>query len=164
MYTDVYIIYELSHAMQPTSKCELSCLLVFLIIGGKPLTSREFSYWWNARKLYVRSLWNNATRLQQIPPKENVFYAVAVKTDDLQEEFTPIVEELIMKKKEAPRISIFCSTYNDCHSVYLFKYLLKEKLYYPSGVLKVSIKYVSTNFVHSTAKECAESPHVPSRV
>ena len=95
------------------------------------------------------------------PPKKHVF---EVKTDDLQEEFTPIVEELIMKKKEAPRISIFCSTYNDCHSVYLFKYLLKEKLQCYSGALQVSIRYVSTNFVHSTAKECAESPHVPSRV
>ena len=35
------------------------------------------------------------------PPIENVFYAIEVKTD-LQEEFIPIVEELIMKKKEAP--------------------------------------------------------------
>ena len=72
------------------------------------------------------------------PPKENVFYAVEDKTD-LQEAFTPIVEELILKKKEAPRRIIFCRTYNDCHSVYLFfKHSLKGKLYYPPGALKVS--------------------------
>ena len=158
MYTDVYIIYELSHAMQPTSKCELSCLLVFLIIGGKPLISREFSYWWNARKLYVRSLWNDATRLQQIPPKENVFYAVEVKTDDLQEEFTPIVEELIMKKKEAPRISIFCHTYNDCHSVHLFKHLLKES-YILSFRCTGSFQVLSCGHVHSLCSNVCQEKY-----
>ena len=72
------------------------------------------------------------------PQKENVFYAVEEKTD-LQEAFTPIVDELILKKKEAPRRIIFCRTYNDCHSVYLFfKHSLKENLYYPPGALKVS--------------------------
>lgn len=43
------------------------------------------------------------------PPKENVFYAIEVKTD-LQEAFAPIVEELIMKRKAAPRMIIFCCT------------------------------------------------------
>ena len=52
------------------------------------------------------------------PQKENVFYAIEVKTD-LQEAFAPIGEELIMKRKAAPRMIIFCRMYNDCHSVYL---------------------------------------------
>ena len=139
----------------------------------------ENSYWWNAITCATQCQYDGTNHhcdhSQRIvralcmkwcylvttnPPQKHV---IEVKTD-LQEEFTPIVEELIMKKKEEPRISIFCSTYNDCHSVYLFKYLLNEKLYYPSGALQVSIRYVFTNFVHSTAKECAESPHVPSRV
>ena len=72
------------------------------------------------------------------PQKENVFYAIEVKTD-LQEAFAPIVEELIMKRKAAPRMIIYCCTYNDCHSVYLFfKHSLKENLYYPPGAMKIS--------------------------
>ena len=72
------------------------------------------------------------------PQKENVFYAIEVKTD-LQEAFAPIVEELIMKRKATPRMIIFCRTYNDCHSVYLFfKHSLKEKLYYLPGAMKIS--------------------------
>ena len=92
-------------------------------------------------------------------PKENVFYASEVKTD-LQEAFAPIVEELIMKRKVAPCMIKFCCAYNDCHFVYLFfKHLLKEKLYYPPGAMKISKYHLVDMYTPCTASSVKNIPN-----
>jgi len=101
-----------------------------------------------SRTLCLRRCYSITTN----PQKDNIFYAVEVKTD-VKESFTPLVEELTMKNIGTPRTVIFCRTYNDCHSVYLFfKHSLMEKIYFPQGALRDSKHRLVDMYTACTAK------------
>ena len=86
------------------------------------------------------------------PQKENILYSVEAKPD-LKEAFTPLVEELTAETIGTPRTIIFCRTYTDCHSVYLFfKHSLKERMYFPPGAQRNSKHRLADMYTACTAK------------
>ncbi len=54
------------------------------------------------------------------PNKPNVFYEVRVKAAPPQEVFTPLVDELRVKKETMDRVIIFAQTYEDTTNLYMF--------------------------------------------
>lgn len=73
------------------------------------------------------------------PDKANIFYSVEEKNGGIEEGFASLVEELREKRMKFEKTIIFCRSYNDCSSIYIyFKDILREDLTDPPCYPNVS--------------------------
>lgn len=90
------------------------------------------------------------------PCKPNIQYIVKPKTT-IADVFAPVVDDLVVNKRDAQRTIVFCRNFKECFDVYqYFRMQLKQDLYYPPTAPHLS-KYRLVDMFTSVTDESVKT-------
>lgn len=83
------------------------------------------------RKIISSLSMNKCHVISRNPCKPNIQYVVRPKTT-IEEVFAPIVDDILVKKRNAQRTIVFCRNFKECFDIYqYFRVHLRLDMYYP---------------------------------
>ena len=82
---------------------------------------------------------NGCKMVSESPNKPNMFYAVQRRSENIEDDFSSVVDDLNANSIEAKRVIVYCRSLDMCSNLYAhFLYSLRDKSYYPPGAEQIS--------------------------
>lgn len=108
------------------------------------------------RKILLSLNMKDCHVISRNPRKANIKYIVREKLN-MEDTFSPIIEDVSQNDRNAERTIIFCRNFRDCFDIYQsFRMRLKQRMYYPPTAPQVS-KYRLVDVFTSVTEETVKT-------
>ena len=90
------------------------------------------------------------------PDRPNIYYEVRERTD-IEADFQPLVDSLLIERNKAKRVVVYCRSLNMVADLYAhFQYTLGDNSYYPEGSERISDNRLFGMYHGNTSKHNKE--------